>query len=235
MMASGGKEDGTRTSAPPGGDAEHAKHMDGIYRYQRYVYDATRKYYLLGRDLLLDELRPPMGGTILEIGCGTGRNLILAAKRYPNARLYGFDISSVMLETANANIRRAGHADRIHVALGDASDFDAQAMFGIGKFDRVFISYALSMIPPWQAVLPLAIDAVAPTGRLHIVDFGQQERLPGWFKSGLRAWLAKFSVEPRAELERELTTVAAEKGVSLRFDRLLRGYAEYAVLEKPAA
>ena len=28
--------------------------MDGVYRYQRHVYDLTRKYYLLGRDRLID-------------------------------------------------------------------------------------------------------------------------------------------------------------------------------------
>jgi len=232
----GDGDTGTRESSrSPGSEGVHAAHMDGIYRYQRYIYDATRKYYLLGRDLLLDELRPPMGGTVLEIGCGTGRNLILAARRYPSARLYGFDISEVMLETAASNIRRAGFSERITLAKGDASAFDPATMFGIAQFDRVFISYALSMIPPWQAALPLAIDAVAPTGRLHIVDFGQQERLPGWFRSALRAWLAKFSVEPRADLEARLGAVCAEKRVVLRYDRLLRGYAEYAVVEKPAA
>ena len=41
--------------------AAHGQHMDGIYRYQRYIYDATRKYYLLGRDRMLDGLRPPPG------------------------------------------------------------------------------------------------------------------------------------------------------------------------------
>lgn len=234
---SASRDHDARSGAPAAADvadAAHADHMDGIYRYQRYIYDATRKYYLLGRDLMLDQLRPPMGGTVLEIGCGTGRNLILAAKRYPNAHFYGFDISAMMLETAAANVRRAGFAERIHLAQGDASAFDPRQMFGLAQFDRVFISYALSMIPPWRAALPLAIDAVAPTGRLHIVDFGQQERLPGWFRRGLRSWLAKFSVEPRAELESELQTLARAKAVSLTFDRLLRGYAEYAVIEKPA-
>lgn len=75
---------------------EHAaKHMDGIYRYQRYIYDLTRKYFLLGRDTMLDGLQPPDGGTVLEVGCGTGRNLVLAARRYPNAKYYGFDISEI--------------------------------------------------------------------------------------------------------------------------------------------
>ena len=58
-----------------------------IYRYQRYIYDASRKYYLLGRDRLLDELGPPPGAAVLEIACGTGRNLIKAAQRYPACAL----------------------------------------------------------------------------------------------------------------------------------------------------
>jgi S-adenosylmethionine-diacylgycerolhomoserine-N-methlytransferase len=209
-----------------GGD-NHASHMDGIYRYQRYVYDATRKYYLLGRDRMIAELSPPSGGVVLEIGCGTGRNLILAAQRYPGARFYGFDISSMMLETARANIARAGLASRITVAEGDAARFDPKALFGIEAFDRVFISYALSMIPPWQASLPLAISATKPGGRLHIVDFGQQAEMPGWFKRALFAWLAKFTVEPRAGLEAALRKAAHGRG-TVTFERIYRGYADLA-------
>jgi hypothetical protein len=44
-----------------------ARHMDGIYRYQRYIYTATRKYYLLGGDRLLNELQPDDGSIVLEI------------------------------------------------------------------------------------------------------------------------------------------------------------------------
>lgn len=214
-----------------GGD--HRAHMDGIYRYQRYIYDATRKYYLLGRDRLLDELQPPAGGTILEIGCGTGRNLILAARRYPQARLYGFDISSEMLKTARASIARAGYADRITVAEGDATAFDAQAMFGRAQFDRVFVSYAFSMIPPWRQSLTPALQAVAPGGRLHVVDFGQFEGWPAFFKAGMFAWLAKFTVHPRADLEAALReTTAAAAGAGLTFTRLYRGYSDYAVITR---
>lgn len=211
-----------------GGD--HRAHMDGIYRYQRYIYDATRKYYLLGRDRLLDDLQPPPGGTILEIGCGTGRNLILAARRYPNARLYGLDISSEMLKTARASIARAGFADRITVAEGDATAFDAQALFGRAQFDRVFVSYAFSMIPPWRQAIAPALHAVAPGGRLHVVDFGQFEGWPGFFKAGMFAWLAKFTVHPRADLEEALREAAVASGAELNFTRLYRGYSDCAVI-----
>jgi S-adenosylmethionine-diacylgycerolhomoserine-N-methlytransferase len=207
--------------------------MDAIYRYQRYIYDATRKYYLLGRDRLLAELAPPPGGTVLEIACGTGRNLILAARRYPDARFYGFDISSAMLDTAQAAIVRNGLSDRIRVAAGDATDFSADRLFGVPAFDRVVVSYAASMIPPWRTALQRAADAVAAGGRLHIVDFGEQERLPRWFRRGLRGWLARFSVEPRATLEPELVALATRSDLRLRCERPYRGYAVYAVLERP--
>lgn len=213
-------------------EGDHRAHMDGIYRYQRYIYDATRKYYLLGRDRLLDDLQPPAGGSILEIGCGTGRNLILAARRYPNARLYGFDISSEMLKTARTSIARAGLEPRITVAEGDATAFDCAHLFGVRQFDRVFVSYALSMIPPWRQALGPALAAVAPGGRLHIVDFGQFEGWPGWVKAAMFAWLAKFTVHPRADLEAALRQAAGEAGVTLTFTRLYRGYADYAVLRR---
>ncbi|MFZ4532845.1 MAG: class I SAM-dependent methyltransferase [Alsobacter sp.] len=210
-----------------------AAQMDAIYRYQRYIYDATRKFFLLGRDRLLDELRPPAGGTVLEIGCGTGRNLVLAARRYPSASLCGFDISRVMLDTARGKIASSGLETRVRVAEGDATSFDPQALFGVAGFDRVFISYALSMIPPWREALPQALQAVKPGGRLHIVDFGQQEDLPRWFHRILTGWLARFSVEPRADLEAILRRVAAEQGCTVQFERALRGYCDHAVVTRP--
>lgn len=213
-----------------GGEAR--QHMDAIYRYQRFIYDATRKYYLLGRDKLLAELAPPSGGTVLEVGCGTGRNLILAARRYPDARFYGFDISSEMLKTARANIEKAGLTSRITLAEGDATSFDTQALFGVPAMDRVFVSYAWSMIPPWKAAVPEAMKAVKPGGSLHVVDFGQQGGWPLWFKKALFAWLARFTVTPRAELESELQKNAGLHGFTLRFQRLYRGYSDYAVLER---
>lgn len=214
--------------------ADAAAEMDAIYRVQRHIYDASRKYYLLGRDGLLDGLQPPPGGSVLEVGCGTGRNLILAAGRYPSALFFGFDVSSAMLETARTSVGRWGLEHCITLAQADASRFDAREVFAVEGFDRVFISYALSMIPPWREALACAFGAVKPGGSLHIVDFGEQGRLPSAFRSGLRAWLRKFSVYPRAELEDELRRLAAEAGAEIAFERPFRDYACSAVLKKPA-
>jgi len=206
--------------------SSHAAAMDRIYRWQRAFYDVTRKHYLLGRDRLIADLDPPPGANVLEIGCGTGRNLIVAARRYPHARFYGIDISRAMLATANASVRRAGLQSRIVLAQGDASSFDAAALFGVAKFERVFCSYTFSMIPPWQAALVQAARVVAPNGTLSVVDFGRMEKLPRWFKAAMKAWLAKFSVTPRASLGDAMANLG---GFSLETHDLYRGYAHYAI------
>ncbi len=199
--------------------------MDAIYRTQRHFYDLTRKYYLLGRDELIANLAPPANGTVVEIGCGTGRNLIAAARAWPKARYFGIDISEAMLETARAAIAKAGLSDRIMLAQGDATAFDGEALFGVARFDRVFQSYTLSMIPDWEAALREGAAKLAPGGRLDIVDFGQQEGLPHAFRSALFAWLAKFDVTPRATLETALVKVAAANQLSMGFTPTHRGYA----------
>jgi S-adenosylmethionine-diacylgycerolhomoserine-N-methlytransferase len=200
----------------------HASLMDGVYRYQRHIYDITRKYYLLGRDRMIEDLAPPSGGTVLEVGCGTGRNLIAVARRYPQARLYGFDISAAMLETARVNIAKAGLAERITLAQGDATAFDPQAQFSLPHFDRVFFSYTLSMVPDWRAAIGAAFRVVAPGGRLHLVDFGQQERLPKAARAILWRWLALFHVTARATLRADVEAAAPGR---VRFTPLYRGYA----------
>jgi S-adenosylmethionine-diacylgycerolhomoserine-N-methlytransferase len=202
--------------------------MDRLYRRQRHVYDVTRKYYLLGRDELIDRLEPPVDGRVLEIGCGTARNLITAAQRWPQAQLYGIDISGEMLSTARQVIARTDVAHRITLARADATAFDPAWLFGVPCFSRIFFSYSLSMIPGWRDALIEAISWLSPEGELHLVDFGSQERLPAWFRAGLRQWLARFHVSPRDALQVELEMLAGRGGALIRFERPYGGYAQYA-------
>ncbi len=216
-------------SATHAGDAREA--MDRIYRRQRHIYDFTRKFFLLGRDDVIAALQPPAGGTVLEIACGTGRNLIRAARLYPEARLFGLDVSEEMLATARANIAAAGLSNRIALARGDATAFDPSALFGVAAFDRVFISYALSMIPEWRGAVAEAAARMAPGGALLIVDFGDQGALPVFFRAALRAWLARFEVTPRLALESNLGALAGARGLRLDFRPLYRRYAFLAALK----
>lgn len=208
--------------------------MDRMYRHQRHVYDASRKFYLLGRDQLIAGLDPPRGGAVIEIGCGTGRNLIKLARAYPDTACYGLDVSEEMLATARRNVARAGLSARIRLEQADATDFDAKTLFGRAGFERIVISYALSMIPPWQGVVAQGLRTLTPGGSLHIVDFGDQAGLPAPFRVVLNRWLALFHVTPRGDLARVLDALARAEGAHGRTTRLYRGYAVHAVATRPA-
>lgn len=214
-------------------EIEHARLMDGIYRHQRHVYDATRKFYLLGRDSMIAGLQPPPGGSVLEIGCGTGRNLVKAARRYPEARFFGVDISRAMLETAGTAINAAGYRDRARLAYADAATFDPERVFGQPTFDRIFISYAVSMIPQWRTVMAHAVSRLSPGGELHIVDFGDLAGLPGWSKSALYAWLRWYHVTPRPDLFVASQKIADEHDATCRHQRLYGGFAWISVIKTP--
>ncbi len=185
-----------------GGDA--ALRMDAMYRYQRHIYDLSRKFYLFGRDRLLELLPAGPGATVLEMGCGTGRNLVSLARRRPQARLYGADVSNEMLATAAVSLRRAGLAGTVRLAQAGADGFDAEAAFGVPQFDTIYFSYVLSMIPDWQPVVDRAVDLLKPGGTLAIVDFGDQYGAPAWRRAILLNWLKLFHVHPRAAIERGL-------------------------------
>ena len=211
----------------------HAALMDGVYRYQRYVYDATRKFYLLGRDRLIAGLDMAEGDSVLEVACGTGRNLAAIGRAHPQARLCGFDISSEMLLTARRNLDRAGMGTRATLAQGDATAFDPQALFGVPAFDRVVISYSLSMIPDWHAALAQALRHTAPGGSLHIVDFGGQTGLPAPLAAAQFWWLRKFHVAPRLDLVTAAENAAAACGATMHAERLYRDYAVLVRIARP--
>ena len=153
--------------ADAGGNHAHAALMDSIYRGQKYIYDVTRKYYLFGRDDLIRGLNCASGDAVLEIACGTGRNLAKVQHAYPGTKLFGIDISAEMLSSAQAKLGTSAI-----LAPADARQFDARAMLGRPTFERVILSYSISMIPDWERAMRHAATLVAPGGSLHVVDFG---------------------------------------------------------------
>lgn len=209
------------TAPTNGGD--HAALMDSVYRGQRHIYDLTRKYYLFGRDRLIDGLDCALGDRVLEIACGTGRNLELVRQRWSGVRLHGFDISREMLK--NASARLGGGAQ---LAQGDACAFTPMELFGQDGFERVILSYSLSMIPDWRAALEQAIAALSPTGSLHVVDFGDLDGMPGFAAAGLRGWLSKFHVAPRADLAEVAAVLARHYRLECTVTRGPLGYYQMA-------
>lgn len=206
----------------------HAALMDSVYKGQRHIYDLTRKYYLFGRDTLIDGLDAKPGMRVLEVACGTGRNLAKIAKTWPGVRLYGLDISAEMLKNA-----RKALGDGAALGEGDACSFDPHELLGEAAFDRIVLSYALSMIPDWEAAVSHAAGQLAPGGELHIVDFGDLAGLPGPLQRMLHSWVAKFHVETRSTLPEAVRRIAAARGMAVSSRRGKLGYFQLHILRMP--
>jgi S-adenosylmethionine-diacylgycerolhomoserine-N-methlytransferase len=210
-----------------------AELMNRQYRFQRHIYDYTRTHYLFWRRRLIADLQPPRNGTIVEVACGTGWNLLRAAKMYPEARLYGFDISREMLATSKSSVGRQGIETRVELAEGDATNFDLNQMFGLETADRIFISYALSMIPDWPSAVEQSVAQLSPGGQLHIVDFGRMDNMPSIPRAAFLRFLAHYNVTPRRDLEAVLRATARRHGLTCAFEQMRSGYTDYAVLKRP--
>ena len=199
--------------------------MDQMYRHQRYIYDLTRKYYLFGRDRLIAELPVGPRDHICEVGCGTARNLILLSRKHPQAKLYGVDASAEMLKTASAAVQAAGLGDRIKLATALSTNFTG-ALMGRGEaFDRLIYSYSLSMMDDWRQALDHGFTQLKPGGTMHVVDFGDQEDLPRWFKKMLGTWLDQFHVRFRPEVRAYFAEQERQGRGRMTYRPVMRGYA----------
>lgn len=220
------------TATGAGGAADARTTMDRMYRLQRHFYDLTRKYYLFGRDGLIERLGARPGEAVLEVGCGTARNLVKMARRYPDARFFGLDASDEMLKTAAAAVARAGLAGRLPLAQAYAQTF-TPATFGLdAPFDRIVFSYTLSIIPGPVEALDNALAQLRPGGTLHVVDFGDTAELPGWFRRLLAWWLEKFHVAHRPEVGAWFAARAADGTGRLETRSIGGRYAEFFTLTK---
>lgn len=206
--------------------------MDRMYRYQRYFYDLTRKYYLLGRDKLIAEMNVRKEENILEAGCGTGRNLAILAQKYPSANFFGLDASSVMIEESQKKVE-ANKLKNIQLQIALADDFTFDKTFNLEKpFDTIYFSYSISMIPPWQESIANALKNLKTGGSFYIVDFYDQKDLPVWFQKLLQGWLRQFHVQFWGELMPHLESLEKQGLGKLTVTSLYRRYSFIAKFEK---
>jgi S-adenosylmethionine-diacylgycerolhomoserine-N-methlytransferase len=210
-----------------------AQMMDRIYRYQRYVYNATRRFFLFGRNRLIIGMKIRDRDRVLEIGCGTARNLIILARRHPNAFFYGIDASSQMLKTAEAHIRKANLAGKIILQQSLAEELDHASTFSLQEpFDIIFFSYSLSMMSDSIRAFNIAKRNLKAGQTMYFVDFWDQHGLPIFFRKLFRMWLQIFHVAHKPELLEHLHKISDNNLGELSFKSMYRGYSFIASFRK---
>lgn len=164
--------------------------LHNYYAIHARIYDATRWTFLFGRERILHRIasvtRPQR---ILEVGCGTGRNLRSLRRIFPQAEITGVDLSADMLEIAR---RKTSGVKLIQQA------YDSPVA---GNFDLVLFSYALTMFNPgWEQAIQAAKADLNPGGLLAVVDFSHT-------RSGLfRRWMGVNHVRMEGHLWPETST-----------------------------
>jgi S-adenosylmethionine-diacylgycerolhomoserine-N-methlytransferase len=137
------------------------------YRLHAKIYDATRWSFLFGREALIQQIVTYAAPThILEVGCGTGKNIKALARRFPLATITGLDLSADMLAVARHNLGR--FSKRIKFIQEPYTAPLATA----NKYDLILFSYALTMFNPgWENALTAAHQDLALGGMIAVVDF----------------------------------------------------------------
>lgn len=149
------------------------------YKWHARIYDATRWSFLFGRSRLVDLVAKRLSGgspAVVEVGCGTGRNLKALAKALPTARFTGIDLCQPMLRRAAR--ATAGDARRVRLVCAPYGPDSLPA----ASADCVVFSYALSMFNPgFEAALDAARVHLRPGGLVAVVDF--LDTPSGWFRT----------------------------------------------------
>jgi ubiquinone/menaquinone biosynthesis C-methylase UbiE len=160
------------------------------YRDRARRYDITANlYYLMGfpisatRRQAVQALALQPGGTVVEVGCGTGLNFPLLEQAVgPSGRVIGVDLTDAMLAQAQRRVRARGWKN-VTLVQADAAEFD----FPPGV-DAILSTYALSLVPRCAEVIAHGSQALAPGGRMAVLDLKVPLRWPRWLiRAGLAA------------------------------------------------
>lgn len=142
----------------------HAQRLQAFYGPQASRYDVFRERLLRGRQQLVDSLGVPANGRVVELGGGTGRNLLYFGERLASFdQVHLVDLCPALLDQAR---RRAAAMPNV-----DVVEADAVAWRPPRPVDCVYFSYSLTMIPDWRGAIDNAIAMLKPGGLLGVVDF----------------------------------------------------------------
>ena len=179
-----------------------AAKMRDYYRWHSRIYDLTRWAFLFGRRNLVSlAARGPEPARVLEIGCGTGSNLVALARVFRSAEIVGLDCSADMLAIARRKVAPLGPRVVLHHEA-----YPSLAASRGGLFDLIVFSYCLSMINPGcEEVLRHCVSDLRPGGRIAVVDFHDTPlRL-------FRQWMALNHVRMEGQLLPALAACGVEQ------------------------
>ena len=179
-----------RVAAAP--DGEFHFHRGPAYAAEFLGYDAkeladlppdcTASFAGIGNPLAIGPIHT--GETVLDIGCGAGLDLLLAAKRVgPDGHAIGVDMTEAMIGRAVRSAETAG-LGQIEIRRGDATSLPVAD----GSIDVVSSNGVLNLVPEKDLAFGEIVRVLKPGGRLHLADIALDVELPEDARRNIDLW-----------------------------------------------
>lgn len=124
------------------------------------------------------------GSTVVDIGCGAGMDLLLAARAVgSHGRAIGVDMTEAMAETARTGARAAG-LDQVEVRLGDALALPVES----GAVDCVISNGVLNLTPDKRAAFSEVFRVLKPGGQFLYGDIVVADELSESIRRNIDLW-----------------------------------------------
>jgi arsenite methyltransferase len=134
--------------------------------------DVTSSFAGVGNPHAIDRI--PTGVTVLDVGCGAGTDLLLAARQIGSTAIaIGVDMTEAMRERARDGAKRCGLTN-VDVRSGDATRLPADDR----SVDVVISNGVLNLVPEKERAVAEIARVLKPGGRMQIADIVIGEILP---------------------------------------------------------
>lgn len=179
-----------RVAADPGGDFHF--HRGPAYAAELLGYDAdelaalpadsTASFAGVANPLAIAPLEP--GATVVDIGCGAGMDIILAARRVgPTGRAIGVDMTLAMIESARESARTA-QLDHVEIREGDARTLPLEN----ASVDVVISNGVLNLTTDKVEAFSEIMRVLKPGGRLQLGDIVVESELSEGIRRDVDLW-----------------------------------------------
>lgn len=144
--------------------------------------ECTASFAGIGNPLAIGAIQS--GESVVDIGCGAGTDLLLAAKRVgPRGRAIGIDMTEAMIARARDSIVKSG-MNHVEIREGDATALPVVD----SSVDVIISNGVLNLVPEKELGFSEIVRILRPGGRLHLADIALDRELSDEVRHNVDLW-----------------------------------------------